>query len=112
MAACRPYWNIQVLFNAAEVIWHCLADDDWREALRNRTATGGAMLPAALLDDIGYYRNKFGYEFVVAPPIPTADELQVVIRRRLGYAARAEFDLSVREEFSLMRGRVRERISA
>ena len=112
MAACRPYWNIQVVYNAADVIWQCLADDDWREALRNRTFTGDSALPAALLDDIGYYRNKFGYEFVVPPPVPPPEELHATLWRRLEYAARAEFDLSIREEFSMMRSRIRDRITA
>ncbi len=112
LAGCRPYWNIQVVFNAAEVIWHCLGDDDRREALRERTFEGGEALPAAVIDDLGYYRSKFGYEFVAPPPLPPPGELQEAIRRRLGYAARAEFDLSVREELLLMRDRLRGRLTA
>ncbi len=112
LASCRPYWNVQVVYNAAEVIWHCLADDDRREALRNRRFTGAGELPGAMLDDIGYYRNKFGYEFVPEAPLPSGEELHAALRRRLDYAARAEFDLSVREELSLMRGRIRDLLTA
>lgn len=111
MAACRPYWNIQVVFNAADVLWQYLTDDDRREALRNRAVIGHEDLPPSLREDLEFYRTKFGYQFVMAPPLPSPDELQVTVRRRLEYSARAEFDLSASEEFAIMRIEVRKRLS-
>ncbi len=111
MAACRPYWSVQVIFNAADVIWQYLADDDRREALRNRADIGGDGLPPSLREDLEYYRAKFGYGFVMAPPLPSHEELAVVVRRRLEYSARAEFDLAAGEELAIMRSEIRKRIT-
>ncbi len=111
MASCRPYWSVQVVFNAADVIWQCLVDDDRREALQHRPAIGGEELPHALREDLEYYRTKFGYEFSLAPPLPANTELEVTVRRRLEYPARAEFELACGEELATLRGEIRRKVT-
>lgn len=111
MASCRPFWDARIVFNAADVLWEYLADEDRREALRNRTGVDGAGHDAALRDDLEYYRNKFGYDFVMAVPPGSVDELREVVRRRLEYPAKAEFELASAEEFAIMRAELRRRVT-
>jgi 2-oxo-4-hydroxy-4-carboxy-5-ureidoimidazoline decarboxylase len=111
MAACRPYWDVNVVLNAADVIWEYLSNEDRREALRNRKVVDADAMPDALREDLEYYMNKFGYSFVMAPPLPPFDELQTHVRRRLEYTARAEFDLAATQEFAIMRSEIRRRLT-
>jgi hypothetical protein len=111
MAGCRPYWDISVVFNAADVIWEYLTDEDRREALRNRAGVDPEGLPKELQEDLEYYRTKFGYPFIVAGPVPGNEELLTVLRRRLEYPAKAEFELAAREEGLVMRAELRRRLA-
>lgn len=111
MAACRPFWDVSVVFNAADVIWDYLSDEDRREALGRRDGVDDREMPQSLREDLEYYRNKFGYGFVSARPVPPPDELQATVRRRLEYPAKAEFELAAAEELALMRSELRKRIA-
>jgi 2-oxo-4-hydroxy-4-carboxy-5-ureidoimidazoline decarboxylase len=110
MAACRPFWDISVVFNAADVVWEYLSVEDRREALRNREDVVPADAPQSLREDLEFYRNKFGYGFVSARTI-APEELQATVRRRLEYPAKAEFELAAAEEYALMRSVLRARIA-
>lgn len=111
MAGCRPYWDISVVFNAADVLWEYLSDEDRREALRSRDGIDPEGMPASLREDLEFYRRKFGYEFITARLLPDADELQSTVRRRLEYPAKAEFELAANEEAVIMRSEVRKRLA-
>jgi hypothetical protein len=111
LTACRPFWDISVVFNAADVVWDYLSDEDRREALRNRDGVEAGEMPQSLKDDLEFYRSKFGYGFVSVRPLPPPDELQAAVRRRLEYPARAEFELAAAEELALMRSELRKRIA-
>jgi 2-oxo-4-hydroxy-4-carboxy-5-ureidoimidazoline decarboxylase len=111
MAACRPYWDISVVFNAADVVWEYLSDEDKREALQKRSEPVGEGMPASLREDLEYYRRKFGYAFFSAGPVADHEELQTTLRRRLEYPAKAEFELAAAEELSIMRRELRERVA-
>jgi hypothetical protein len=102
MEACRPFWDASIVFNAADVVWEYLSDEDRREALRNRQGVDPEEMPQSLREDLEYYRNKFGYGFVSVRPVPPPDELQTVVRRRLEYPA---------EELAMMRSELRRRIA-
>jgi 2-oxo-4-hydroxy-4-carboxy-5-ureidoimidazoline decarboxylase len=110
MAACRPFWDINVVFNAADVVWEYLSVEDRREALRNREAVDAGEAPQSLREDLEYYRNKFGYGFVSARSVPP-EELQAAVRRRLEIPAKAEFELAAAEEYLLMRSGLRKLIA-
>jgi len=110
MAGCRPFWDINVVFNAADVVWEYLSVEDRREALRNREAVEPGDAAPSLKEDLEFYRNKFGYGFVSSRSVP-ADELQETVRRRLEYPAKAEFDLAAAEEYAIMRSELRKRIA-
>lgn len=112
MAECRPYWNLQVVFNAADVIWGYLGAEDWREALRNRNPSDGNELPAPLREDLELYRNKFGYGFVMALPLPPPDTLRAEVLTRLEHSLRAEIEISAAEECAIMRSELRKRLTA
>jgi 2-oxo-4-hydroxy-4-carboxy-5-ureidoimidazoline decarboxylase len=111
LAACRPFWDVNVVFNAADVVWEYLSDEDRREALRNRQGVDPEEMPQSLREDLEYYRSKFGYGFVSVGPVPPPDELQTVVRRRLEYPAKAEFELASAAELAMMRSELRKRIA-
>jgi 2-oxo-4-hydroxy-4-carboxy-5-ureidoimidazoline decarboxylase len=110
MAACRPFWDISVVFNAAEVVWEYLSIEDRREALRNRVVEEPGDAPQSLREDLEYYRNKFGYGFVPARSDEPGD-IQDAVRRRLEVPARAEFEVAAAGEYLLMRSELRRRIA-
>ena len=111
MAGCRPYWDVSVVFNAADVLWEYLADEDRREALRNREGIDPEGMPPSLREDLEYYREKFGYAFIASKLHPDVGELQSTVRRRLDYPPRAEFELAAAEEGAIMRSEVRKRLA-
>jgi hypothetical protein len=110
MAACRPFWDIRIVFNAADVIWQYLGAEDRREALRNRAAIELDGMSESLRDDLDLYRNRFGYEFVAASPPHSTGELQEAVRRRLEYPPAADFELSAAEALAIMRDEIRKRL--
>lgn len=111
MAGCRPFWDVNVVFNAADVLWDYLGDEDRREALRNRRGVEAEGLPEPLRNDLRYYGEKFGYAFISSQPVPSTDELHAVLRRRLEYPAKAEFELAAAEESAIMRRELRLRLA-
>jgi hypothetical protein len=111
MAACRPYWSIHVVFNAAEVIWEYLGAEDWREALRARAGIDAGMDGGEFAEELDLYRSKFGYEFVIAPPLPARDGLLAALRARLEHPQRVEIDTAAAHERAIMRSALREQLT-
>jgi hypothetical protein len=110
MAACRPFWDLRIVFNAAEVIWQYLGADDRREALRNRTGPEGEGISPTLRHELDLYRTKFGYDFVAAAPFASHAEMEEAVRRRLEYPPAAEFDIAASEASAIMRSELRKRL--
>ncbi len=111
MAACRPFWNLQVLRNAATTIWEYLTPEDRRQALRARKVPVPESVPDPLGDELDLYERKFGYGFQAGPHLTGPEEILAEVRKRLSFNPGAEFDLAVAEEFRRMTDSVMERIT-
>jgi hypothetical protein len=102
MAACRPFWNIRIVHNAAVTIWQYLSPEDKREALRVRKTWVGESLPEPLVEELNLYEQKFGYRFVAGPDVAGEEEIRNSLRRRFAYSPGAEFEISEAEEAGYM----------
>jgi len=111
MAECRPFWTVQVVYNAAGTIWGYLSPEDQREALRARAAWNEDTLPEPLVEALNLYERKFGYGFSAGPQESAHDAILSAVRRRLEYSPAAEFDIAVREEARKMNAEVLKRIA-
>lgn len=112
MTECRPYWDVRIVFNAADIIWEYLGDDDRREALRLRVSPPDDAADRSLRDDLEYFRTKFGYPFVLAPPLPPPDRVRSILRERLEGSPAAVFRESAGEELRILRAELRRRLRA
>jgi len=111
MAACRPFWDIRVVRNAAETIWQYLSPDDRREALRVRKTWSEESLPETLVEELDLYERKFGFRFVGGPLLAGEEEIRDAVRRRFDSHPGAEFEVAAAEEARYMLREVAGRIS-
>ncbi len=111
MAACRPFWNVTVVHNAAATIWQYLSPEDQREALRARKTWNEDSLPGPLVEELDLYERKFGYRFVAGPRLAGEEELRSAVRRRFESNPGAEFEIAVAEEARYMMSEVAARIT-
>lgn len=111
MAGCGPFWDVNVVFNAADIIWECLSDEDRREALRNRPGGEPSEPSPSLTEALRAYEEKFGYGFNLPGFDGGADEFEQTLRRRLDYPPKAEFELAVSGEAVAMRRELRRRLA-
>jgi 2-oxo-4-hydroxy-4-carboxy-5-ureidoimidazoline decarboxylase len=103
MVRRRPYESDRALRDAADAAWRGVDDDDLRGALTAVATTvplvGDEGTRAAAELALRLYRHRFGYRFLTHTDTPTADELLMLIRIRLGHDESAELRRS-RVEFS------------
>lgn len=111
MAACRPFWDIRVVHNAADTIWQYLSPEDQREALRARRTWNEESLSDAVLEDLDLYEKKFGYRFVAGPQIKGPVEIQEAVRRRFGSHPGAELEIAAAEEARYMTSELTARVT-
>jgi len=111
MVGCRPFWNVEVVRNAAGTIWQYLSPEDRREALRSRTTWTEETLPEPLLEELNLYEKKFGYRFVAGPQVSGPEKIQAEVRRRFEHNLGTEFEIAVGEEAGYMFREVEKRIT-
>jgi 2-oxo-4-hydroxy-4-carboxy-5-ureidoimidazoline decarboxylase len=111
-----PFADVESLLRAVEVALQELEPADWREALlaeRMPEVVGGdAGTRAAAALAVKLYRDRFGYAFVVAAERPSADELLMRVRIRLGNDAEAELRTAAGELRRIVRARLRRMLEA
>jgi 2-oxo-4-hydroxy-4-carboxy-5-ureidoimidazoline decarboxylase len=94
VAAARPFLDEAGFVALATSVWQSLGADVWRSALRDLSdpsvPPGAADARAAAEFALGLYRQRFGFTFVSEAPVPTAEELLMLIRIRLGHEEAAE----------------------
>jgi 2-oxo-4-hydroxy-4-carboxy-5-ureidoimidazoline decarboxylase len=88
LVAGRPFADAVALCDASDEIIRTMSDDALHAALEAvpAPAVGGADegTRAAAHAAIGMYRDRFGYPFVTGIETPTAEELLMRVRIRLG----------------------------
>ena len=110
MSECRPFWNLQIVGNAADTIWQYLTPEDWREALRGRRTAPAIPLTAELREGLERYEAKFGYMFLLDPESPTAKDALPVLQKRLENPLQHEIKVAAAQEGIIMRKEIRTRI--
>jgi 2-oxo-4-hydroxy-4-carboxy-5-ureidoimidazoline decarboxylase len=106
-----PFADVESLLRAVDAALQELEPADWRQALlaeRTPEVVGGdAGTRAAAALAVNLYRDRFGYAFVVAAQRPSADELLMRVRIRLGNDAEAELRTAAGELRRIVRARLR-----
>jgi hypothetical protein len=111
MAACRPFWSVHVVRNAAETIWKFLTPEDQREALRFRSSLSpgaGSEPPGGEPDPDG---DEFGYRFLSDPHLSGGEEMPGGVHRRFGADPDDGFDTAVTAELGRMMDELAKRIA-
>lgn len=132
MAACRPFWDNQVVYNAAEIIWQYLQPHDWLEAfvhhpkigdlsaMRRKFATTMAWAEGEqsgihgasedVLNDLvlynRQYEEKFGYIFIVCATGKSADEMLELLKSRIDNHPAEELSIAAGEQMKITRLRL------
>jgi len=115
LAAKRPFASDQELFDASDLVWAELAEDDWREAFDShprigqqhaRSATAQSLswssteqsaamsqddaAKLALADGNRQYEERFGRIFIVCASGKSATEILAILDRRMQNSAAQE----------------------
>jgi len=115
LAAKRPFASAQELFDASDLVWADLAEDDWREAFDShprigqqhaRSATAQSLswssteqsaamsqddaAKLALADGNRQYEERFGRIFIVCASGKSATEILDILKRRMENSAAQE----------------------
>ena len=115
LAAKRPFASAQELFDASDLVWADLAEDDWREAFDShprigqqhaRSATAQSLswssteqsaamsqddaAKLALADGNRQYEERFGRIFIVCASGKSATEILDILKRRMQNSAAQE----------------------
>ncbi len=77
MVAARPYRDTTAVLTTAEEVWWDLGAEDWQEAFAAHNPTPAAPSPSE-------YEETFGHRYVVFVTDQSAEDLEVMYRRRLG----------------------------
>lgn len=110
MSECRPFWDRQVVLNAADAIWEYLTPEDWREALNRRRDASQHHASPGMRGGMEQYEEKFGYVFVIDPDTPEAKDPPGALKRRLENTVRYEITLAAAAEGGVMRKALRRKI--
>ena len=125
MAAARPFAGVEALAASADAIWRALAEADWLEAFAAHPRIGSsggsgwsddeqagvAGAPEQTrrrLEEVNrHYEARFGYIFIVCATGKTADEMLVLIERRLRHRPGDELRIAAEEQRKITQLRLR-----
>jgi hydroxyisourate hydrolase len=130
MAAARPFAGVEALASTADAIWRALAEADWLEAFaahprigsgraggsgwsddEQAGVAGAAEQTRHRLEEVNrHYEARFGYIFIVSATGKTADEMLVLIERRLRHRPGDELRIAAEEQRKITRLRLRKLI--
>jgi 2-oxo-4-hydroxy-4-carboxy-5-ureidoimidazoline decarboxylase len=132
MVALRPIANIAALSEAADRVWTAMQETDWLEAFachprigdRNvsahagrqsaewsrveqaQTSSASDQVMAEIADGNQRYEKLFGFTYIVCATSKSAEEMLVILNRRLGSTREAELREAAEQQRQIMQLRL------
>ncbi len=137
MTAARPFASVEELLRVSEHIWQRLSKDDWTEAFAHHPRIGDleslkekfastaswaaneqARVRSASEETLGrlaegnrLYEQKFGYIFIVCAAGKSAEEMLMLLEKRLHHSPEEELAVAAGEQARITRLRLEKLLS-
>lgn len=130
MVALRPIGNVEQLSEAADRVWRTMQEPDWLEAFachprigerkaaaagqsaawsrqeQSQTSTAGQRVLAELAEGNQLYVQRFGFTYIVCATGKSAEEMLVILNRRLAATRDAELREAAEQQRQIMQIRL------